>query len=349
MPEPSPTRGTRPTPAGPTDAGSARASTALNDPGRSTNARPPIIDGSFTDTELDAGRLAGQVTSVPTDDDAPTYRRRRKARNVMFWAALGWLALIVFVAITADWLPLTSPNAVNISDKLTPPFYDPAYPLGTDGLGRDLLARLAFGARVSLTISVAAVTIGLIVGGLIGMTAGFYRGRIESATMAVVNVILAFPGLVLLLGLVAVVGQSLPAITAVVGVLSIPVYARVARATTLAVSQREYVLAARAMGATNRRILFREIFPNVILPVMAFGLIALGLIIVLEGSLAFLGLSVQPPAATWGSTIAEGKRHLQDAPHVALMPSLAMFLTVLSINFVGDSLRSRFDVKESSL
>jgi peptide/nickel transport system permease protein len=164
-----------------------------------------------------------------------------------------------------------------------------------------------------------------------------------------VNVILAFPGLVLLLVLLAYVGQSLTVISLVVGFLSIPVYTRVARANTLAVAQREFVLAAHTLGASRVRQLFREIAPNVVLPVAAFGLVAMGVVIVLEGSLAFLGLSVEAPTATWGGMIAEGKRHLSEAPHVALIPSATMFLTVLSLNFVGDSLRRRFDVRESNL
>jgi peptide/nickel transport system permease protein len=181
------------------------------------------------------------------------------------------------------------------------------------------------------------------------MVAGFFRGWFETTLMAIINVILAFPGLVLLLVLLAYVGQSLGVISLVIGFLSIPVYTRVARANTLAIAQREFVLAAFTMGATRRRLLFREIAPNVILPVAAFGLVAMGIVIVLEGSLAFLGLSVEAPTATWGGMIAEGKRHLTGAPHVALIPSTTMFLTVLSLNFVGDALRRRFDVREANL
>jgi peptide/nickel transport system permease protein len=202
---------------------------------------------------------------------------------------------------------------------------------------------------VSLQISFAAVAFGILVGGTLGMLAGYYRGKFEAGVNFVINVIFAFPALILLLYIVAAIGQSLSAITIAISFLSVPIYTRVARATTLAVAQREYVLAARALGATDTRILFREIMPNVILPVAAFGLVALGTIIVAEGALAFLGLSVEAPAATWGSMIAEGKRHLSTTVWVALVPSLVMFLTVLSLNFVGDILRSRFDVKESAL
>jgi peptide/nickel transport system permease protein len=275
-------------------------------------------------------------------------RRRGRGRNILFWLATAWLALVIVVAVTASWLPLPDPDDQNLANRLARPF-SPGHLLGTDGLGRDILSRLAFGARVSLIISLAAVSIGMVVGGSLGMVVGYVRGRVEGVVMWAINVILAFPGLVLLLGLVAFVGQSLTAITLVVGFLSIPTYARVARATTLTVAQREYVLAARALGASRARILVREVLPNVVLPVVAFGLVAIGVVIVLEGSLAFLGLSVQAPAPTWGSMIAEGRRHLDQTVHLSLVPSIAMFLTVLSVNFVGDALRSRFDVRESAL
>ena len=286
---------------------------------------------------------------APTAELATVSRaRRRGGRRVLVWLAAGWLAFVAVMAITASWLPLPSPDQQDLTNRLARPFTT-GHILGTAGLGRDILSRLAFGARVSLTISLAAVSIGMVVGGSIGMVVGYVRGWADSLVMWAINVLLAFPGLVLLLGLVAFVGQSLAAITFVVGFLSIPIYARVARATTLAVAQREYVLAARALGASRRRILLGEILPNVILPVAAFGMVALGVVIVLEGSLAFLGLSVEAPDPTWGSMIAEGRRHLEETAHLALVPSVAMFLTVLAVNFVGDALRSRFDVRESSL
>jgi peptide/nickel transport system permease protein len=267
---------------------------------------------------------------------------------VLFWLATGWLVLVVAVAITASWLPLADPEDQDLANRLAGPFTE-GHLLGTDGLGRDVLSRLAFGARVSLIISLAAVSIGMFLGGSIGMVVGYLRGRVEGVVMWAINVLLAFPGLVLLLGLVAFVGQSLLAITLVVGFLSIPTYARVARATTLTVAQREYVVAARALGASRGRILRREILPNVVLPVAAFGLVALGVVIVLEGSLAFLGLSVKAPDPTWGSMIAEGRRHLEETAHLSLVPSAVMFLTVLAVNFVGDALRSRFDVREATV
>jgi len=267
--------------------------------------------------------------------------------SVGFWLGVGWLILVALCAGFAEWLPVRDPLEPVIEARLMPP--SAGHWLGADGLGRDILARLVHGARVSVVIALSAVGIGMLVGGTLGVVAGFFRGPLERVVMTGVDVILGFPGLVLLLALVAFVGHSLAAIALVIGLLSIPHYTRVARANTLATAQKEFILAARAMGARSPRILFREIMPNVIPPVMAYGLVAMGVIIVVEGALAFLGLSVEPPQPTWGSMIAEGKRHLNTTVHVAMIPSIAMFLTVLSLNFVGDGLRSRFDVRGPNL
>lgn len=275
-------------------------------------------------------------------------RRRVGGRfGLVFWLAVCWLALVTLCALAAQWLPVKDPNALDIGGMLQPPNAESL--LGTDGTGRDMFARIVYGARVSVVVSLAAVTIGMTVGGTLGMMVGFFRGRFETLVMALVDVILAFPGLVLLLALVAFVGQNLTAITVVIGFLSIPVYTRVARANTLSVAQREFILAARAMGAKRSRLLISEVLPNVVLPVMAYGLVAMGVIIILEGSLAFLGLSVEAPTATWGGMIAEGKRHLRTAPYVAMIPAFVMFLTVLSLNFVGDRLRGGLDVRERNV
>ncbi len=287
--------------------------------------------------------LAGQV-GEPALADQPVHRA---GRGVGFWLAVGWLTVVVICAAFAHWLPVADPLKPHVIEKLSTP--SAAHPLGTDGLGRDILARLVHGARVSVVVSLSAVGVGMFVGGTLGTIAGYVRGWFETLLMAAVNVILAFPGLVLLLVLLAYVGQSLGVISLVIGLLSIPVYTRVARANTLAIAQREFVLAAHTMGAGRIRILVREIAPNVVMPVLAFGLVAMGVVIVLEGALAFLGLSVEAPTPTWGGMIAEGKRHLSTAPHVALIPSATMLLTVLSLNFVGDVFRRRYDVREANL
>jgi peptide/nickel transport system permease protein len=274
-------------------------------------------------------------------------RRRGRGRGVAFWLAVGWLAVVFVCAVGAEWLPLTDPYIPDISSKLEGPSAE--HPLGADGLGRDQLSRLVHGARVSVTVSLTAVGIGMVVGGTLGTAVGYLRGRFEAIVMAGIDIMLAFPSLVLLLVVLAYVGRSLTVISFLIGLLSIPVYTRVARANTLAVAQREFVHAAHTLGARRSRILFREIVPNVALSVAAFGLVAMGIVIVLEGSLAVLGLSVPAPRPTWGDMIATSKTHLDAAPHAALVPSAAMFLTVLSLNFVGDTLRRSLDVKDANL
>jgi peptide/nickel transport system permease protein len=312
---------------------------------------PPDLDSPDNPDEqvaLGVETAGAQLAPDPQTLGMSLPPAKKPRPRVFYWLAFGWLVLIVICAVFANFLPVKDPNAQNILVRLRPPGQGAGI-LGTDDLGRDILARLVFGARVSLIVSVTAVTMGSVFGGLLGLTSGFFRGAYERIVVSSVDVLLAFPALVLLLALVAFKGQSLPTIAFVIGFLSIPPYTRVARATTLAVSQREYVLAAKAMGAKSSRILFRELLPNVALPIIAFGLVALGLVIVAEGSLAFLGLSVKFPTATWGSMIAAGKIHIRTAPHLALIPSLTMFITVLSVNYVGDQLRRRFDVRESAL
>ncbi|MDZ7679604.1 MAG: ABC transporter permease [Acidimicrobiales bacterium] len=296
----------------------------------------------------------GGLSTLPLEDigvdpEADIKHQKKGKFGVLFAFSLFWLVLILIFAVFADILPIPDPNFQDIGANRTPPLTD-GYFLGTDNLGRDMFSRIVHGARVSVVISVTAVAAGMIFGGMLGLTAGYLRGRYESLVMGMVNTLLAFPGLVLLLALVALMGQNLLAVTAAVAFLSIPTYTRVARATTLAVSQREYVLASKALGAKRRRILMREIAPNVALPVAAFGLIALGTIIVLEGTLAFLGLSVQAPQATWGSMIFQGRRYFSEGDYfLTLIPAAVLFFTVFSLNYVGDAMRNRLDVREAQL
>lgn len=279
-------------------------------------------------------------------EGGPGSPRRRNGGGVLLWVASAWLMLVGLSASVAPWLPLADPEDPDLDNRLAPPLTD-GHLLGTDGLGHDILARLVHGGQVTLAISAAAVTLGLLVGGSIGLVAGLYRGPVEAVAMWLTNVILAFPALVLLLALVAYYGRSMLSIILAAGFVSIPTYARVARATTLAVSQRDYVLAARVVGASRRRILVREILPNVAWPLLAFALVMLGVLIVLETSLAFLGLSVD--AISWGDMIAQGRRHMPTTVNPVATPSVVVFLTVLSVTFVGDVLRSRFDVREPTV
>jgi peptide/nickel transport system permease protein len=278
-------------------------------------------------------------------DDRPA--RRRPRFGLLFCLALSWLGVVVLAAAAANLLPLPSPTDMDMLGRRMPS--SGAHWLGTDGLGRDLLSRLIHGARISLTVGIAAPLIGLAAGGALGIVAGYFRGRLETVVVGSIDVLLAFPPLVLALALTSYLGQTVANLTFVIGILSIPAFARVARAATLSVSQREFILAARAIGATELRILVRELLPNVILPLLAFFLLAVAVTIVVEGALSFLGLGVPPPAPSWGGMIGEGREGLEIAPRIAFLPATAMFLTVLSFNIVGDTLRAITDLRQATL
>jgi peptide/nickel transport system permease protein len=260
--------------------------------------------------------------------------------GLAFWLSVTWLLLLAGAAVCAAWLPLPDPEDQDLHNQLADPLTS-GHILGTDGLGRDLLSRLLHGSATTLTISGVAVAVGTVLGGTLGLAAGYLRGPVDAVVGWLSNVVLAFPSLVLLLLFVAVAGRTMPPIIIGIAVLSAPAYARVARATALKVSENDHVLAAKVLGARRRRILRTEILPEVARPLAAFALVMLGVVIVLETSLAFLGLSVD--SASWGETIAHGRSHLPTAAHPVVAPSVLVFLTVFSTNVVGDTLRNLYD------
>jgi peptide/nickel transport system permease protein len=281
--------------------------------------------------------------------DAPIAHpvRRKRRFGVLFWLAVGWIALVFFTAMFANLLPMPSPTDMDMLDRRAP--LSIKHWLGTDGLGRDELARLIFGAQISLTVGLCAPVIGITIGGCLGILAGYFRGRFESVVVGTMDVLLAFPPLVLALAVTAYLGQSIPNLTLVLGFLGIPAFMRVARAATLTLAQREFIVAAQALGATHARILLRELLPNVFLPLFAFFLLGVAITIVVEGALSFLGLGVPPPISSWGSMIGEGRESLEIAPRLAFIPAVTMFLTVLSFNLVGDTLRALTDPRQGAL
>jgi peptide/nickel transport system permease protein len=282
------------------------------------------------------------------DGVADTIRTGHGRRlGTLFWTAVVWMSLVFAVAALADLLPLPSPTDMDMLERRQP--FSMLHWLGTDGLGRDELARLIYGARISLIVGVCAPIIGLTIGGALGMLAGYFRGRFETLVVGSMDVLLAFPPLVLALAVTAYLGQSIFNLTFILGVLGVPAFMRVARASTLTLARREFVIAAQALGATHARILLRELLPNVILPLFAFFLLGVAVTIVAEGALSFLGLGVPPPVASWGSMIGEGRESLDIAPRLAFLPAVAMFLTVLSFNLVGDSLRALTDPRQGAL
>jgi peptide/nickel transport system permease protein len=275
----------------------------------------------------------------------PLGRPRRP--GPLFWTAMVWIVLVFAAAALAGVLPLPSPTDMDMLARRGSA--SGLHWLGTDGLGRDELARLIFGARISLTVGLCAPIIGVTIGGALGMLAGYFRGRFESLVVGSMDVLLAFPPLILALAVTAYLGQSILNLTCILGVLGIPAFMRVARAATLSLARREFVIAAQALGATHARILLRELLPNVFLPLLAFFLLGVAVTIVAEGALSFLGLGVPPPTSSWGSMIGEGRESLEIAPRLAFLPAIAMFLTVLAFNLVGDTLRALTDPRQGAL
>lgn len=292
--------------------------------------------------------MASTVVSTATKKAEASDDGTSHAYGLIFWAAAVWISMIVFLAIFGDLLPLKDPNRINPADKLLPILTE-GNVLGTDQLGRDILARLVAGARVSVFISVATVSVGIFVGGLIGATVGFFGGRLERMVMVIVNVMLSFPALVLLLGVVAMVGSSLKVLTIMFCILAVPGYTRFARASALVLMQRDWVVVSRMVGSKSSRIVLRVLMPDVLVTLITFGLLALGGVIVAEGTIAFLGFGIPPPQATWGSMIADGKNSLDETLNLALVAAATMFLTILSLNLVGDGLRRRHQLREAQL
>lgn len=281
------------------------------------------------------------------DESSAAPARRKRRLGTLFWVAIGWMVLVFAVAIFADLLPLPSPTDMDMLERRGP--ISAEHWLGTDGLGRDELSRLIYGARISLIVGLCAPMIGVTIGGALGILAGYFRGRFESIVVGSMDVLLAFPPLILALAVTAYLGQSIFNLTCILGVLGIPAFMRVARAATLTLARREFVIAAQALGATHARILLRELLPNVLLPLLAFFLLGVAVTIVVEGSLSFLGLGVPPPISSWGSMIGEGRESLDVAPMLAFIPAIAMFLTVLAFNLIGDTIRALTDPRQGAL
>jgi peptide/nickel transport system permease protein len=316
----------------------------------------PSAEASTTATVVPAGvapmvlePTAGPGASVVVEKSAT------KKMGVVGWIAIGWLVATVLSALLAPWLPIPAPDKKFISLAGDGPSL--AHPFGLDGIGQDMFSRVIWGARASLTISVASVAFGLIFGGILGLVSGYYRGKADTVLSYVFNTFLAIPQLVLALAIIAVFASD-PTVSVEkrefwlimsIGLVSIPILGRITRASTLAWSQREFVLAARSMGAKNKRIIIRDVLPNVLPAMFSIALLGVAVVIVAEGGLAILGLSVPPPTVTWGVMIAGGQSDLQSAPWIVFAPSFFIFMTVLSLNYLGDVVRTRFDVRGSAL
>jgi peptide/nickel transport system permease protein len=248
---------------------------------------------------------------------------------------------IIMLAATADILTPYDPNEQHYRYLLTPPGAD--FPLGTDDLGRDVYSRIAYGSRVSLEVGVIAVSIGMLLGTSIGLSAGYYGGWVDDVLMRTMDALRAFPALVLALSINAVLGPGIGNVMIAVGVVSVPTFARLAHGQVLSVREREYILAARVMGVGAWRMMVVHILPNIAAPIIVQASLGAAFAILAEAGLSFLGLGVRPPTPSWGSLLRTGYQYLNAAPWLSLAPGAAIFLAVLAFNLLGDGLRQALD------
>lgn len=257
---------------------------------------------------------------------------------------LACLALFVTGALLAPWLAPYDPQRQAIAERLQGP--SAKHWLGTDQFGRDIFSRVLYGGRVSLGIALLSVLLGLVVGGALGLAAGYFR-KLDGPVMRLMDVLLSFPAVLLAIMVVTILRPGVATVIIAVGVRSIPAFARMVRGAVLVVRALPYTEAAAAIGATHLRTIARTIVPNSLPPVLVFSTLQVANNILLAAILSYLGLGIQPPGAEWGLMVSQGRGWLRDAPHVAMVPGLAIFAVVLAVNLVGDGLRDRLDVKLS--
>ena len=267
------------------------------------------------------------------------WRRLLRSKSALIGGSI--LAAIILSALTA---PVISPyDPIKASQRTSLQAPGPAHPMGTDRFGRDVLSRVLWGGRLALPVGLVSVLIAAVVGVTLGLIAGYYGGAIDAVIMRFVDLLLALPGILLALAIIAVLGGSLLNLMIAVGISSIPAYVRITRGTVLSVKEREFVVAARALGIGDGAVILRHILPNVLAPLIVLATLGVASAIITSSALSFLGLGIKPPTPEWGNLLADGREFLQHAWWVAFFPGLAIMVTVLSINLVGDGLRDALD------
>jgi peptide/nickel transport system permease protein len=279
------------------------------------------------------------------EDTRPWYRRDPVVRTLIGdpWTLLGAAIVVAFVAmaVLAPWLAPEDPTRGSILRRLQPPSAE--HWLGTDGLGRDLLSRILYGARLSALIGVLAIGVSGGIGTILGALAGYFEGWVDTLVGRTVDTLLAFPGILLAILVLAVLGPGLNSVIIAVGIFGVPTYARVVRATVLSVKRFDYVEAAAALGASHLVILGRHVMRNSWAPIIVLTSLNFGTAVLTASALSFLGVGVQPPSPEWGAIIAEGRQYIRVAPHVTTVTGLFIFVTVLGFNLLGDGLRDATD------
>ena len=296
--------------------------------------------------------LADTVPAPAERPDSPLRRNLRSfAANRLAMASAVVVALCVLMAVFAPLVAPHDPAETDLFRRLQPPGWMPggdwAYPLGCDQLGRDILSRIIYGARISIFIGAAVIFVATAIGIMAGLAAGYFRGWVDVAISRLVDILLGFPYLIFAIGLMAMMGPGLSNIILALAYKEWVIPCRVVRGETLAVRELEYVEAARALGASGWHIMLREILPNILSPVIVVATIRMAHVIILEASLSFLGLGVQPPTASWGAMVADGRAFILESWWVSTFPGLAILLLVLAINVASQGLRDAFDPRFS--
>ena len=285
--------------------------------------------------------MAGSIPASATADIRPRGRAwRRFTAHRLAVLGLAVIVLLVLLALLARQLAPHDPIRQSLPHALAGPSWD--YPLGTDEFGRCILSRILYGARLSLLVGVIATAIGASAGTALGLVGGYFR-RLDGWVMRAMDVVLAFPGILLAIAIMAALGPSLLNVMIAVGIRAVPSFARVTRSMVLSLKELEFVQGAHAVGAGHARVLVRHILPNSVSPLLVFSSMQVATAILLAAILSFLGLGVQPPTPEWGKMVSDGRAHLLEAPHVSLFPGLAIFLAVMGFNCLGDGLRDALD------
>lgn len=296
----------------------------------------------MTQTALTATKA---VAAIPAGIRTPWSEFWRKfRRQPVAVVALAFVVLLVALAILAPWIaPYDAENFFDYDRINEGPSL--AHWLGVDPLGRDILSRILVGGRISLATGFLSVVIGGLIGTVLGLLAGYYEGWWDRIVMRLSDVLFAFPGILLALGVVAILGSSLVNVVVAVSVFSVPAFARLVRGNTLVLKRATYIEAARSIGASDRTILLRHILPGTVSSIVVYFTMRLGTSIITAASLSFLGMGAQPPTPEWGAMLNDARADMVSSPHVAIFPSLAIFLTVLAFNLLGDGLRDALDPK----
>lgn len=294
-----------------------------------TDAKNPQLNAIAENLDLDRA-----------DQKYELWRRLKKDKMALAGGCI--LIAVVLLSILAPFLTGYDPNAVVTANRLLPPGSS-GHILGTDHLGRDMLTRLLYGGRVSVAVGFAAVTIAMFFGILIGLLAGYFKGVFDVLSMRFIDILMAFPYVLLAIAIIAALGPGLLNAMIAIAIVGIPYYARIVRGTVLSLREQEFIEAQRALGSSNLRILFKHVLPNALSPIIVAATLDVGWMIIAAAGMSFLGLGAQPPMAEWGVMLSDGKDFLRVAPYISLLPGMAIFIVVLSFNLLGDGLRDALD------